>query len=89
MTDIIRLKDQAARGAHYASLLQSGEVSEALNEIERQFAGEWAGTFDAAERENLWRAVQVTRKIRKLFGEIAGDGKLATHQLSELKRLGK
>lgn len=81
------LRDRAAKGARYREMLQSGEVTEALDGIERQYADAWALCFNAEERENLWRGVQVVRKVREHFGQIAGDGKLATHQLSELKRL--
>lgn len=82
-------EERAARGSRYRELLQSGELTEALDAIERQYAEEWAKTYAADERENLWRAVQVVRKIRKHFGEMAGDGALATQQLTELRRLGK
>jgi hypothetical protein len=55
--------------------------------VEAQYVLAWANTFDAAERENLWRAVRVCRKMKEHFGSIVSDGKVATHQLSELKRL--
>lgn len=85
----MNLEQRAGRGAHYAELLRSGEVTAALDVIEEQFAGEWANTHVADERENLWRSVQIVRKIRKIFGDIASDGKIASNQIVELKRLGK
>jgi hypothetical protein len=84
---VVSPEDRAVRGVRYAELLRSGEVTEALDSIADQYADAWANCFDPHERENLWRFVQVVRKIKAQFGVLAGDGKLATYQISEAKRL--
>jgi hypothetical protein len=81
------LRERAAMGARFKEALP--DIQDGLDSIEREFADEWARTFDAGERDNLWRAVQVVRKLKSHFGEIVSSGAVATHQLSELRRLRK
>jgi hypothetical protein len=81
------LREQAERGAVYREHLPA--FHEAIDAVEAQYASAWADTFDAAERENLWRAVRVCRKMKEHFGSLVSDGTLATHLLTEIKRLGK
>jgi len=81
------LREQAERGAAYREHLPA--LQEAIDAVEAQYASAWADTFDPAERENLWRAVRVCRKMKEHFGGIVSTGPMATHQLSEIKRLGK
>ena len=81
------LRERAATGALYAEHLD--DFHAAIDAVEAQYASAWADTFDPAERENLWCAVRVCRKMKEHFGGLVSDGKLATHQLTELKRLGK
>lgn len=83
------LHERAARGARYGELLQSGEITDALDAIEEQYTEGWAGCFDAAERDNLWHAVQVVRKVKAQLSMIAGDGKLATRQIQEMRKLNR
>lgn len=80
-----KLREAAALGAKYKEHLD--EFHAAIDAVEAQYASAWADTFDAAERDNLWRAVRVCRKMKEHFGALASAGTLATHQLSELKRL--
>lgn len=63
------------------------DIHAGLTAIERQYADAWATTFDTSERENLWRAVQVVRKLQSHFGEIVSSGAVASRQLAEIKRL--
>lgn len=86
MIDEHAVRERAALGSKYREHLD--DFHAAINAIEAQYAEEWAGTFDAAERDNLWRAVRVCRKMKEHFGEFVSAGTLASHQLSELKRLG-
>jgi hypothetical protein len=81
------LRERAAIGARFKEALP--DIQDGLDAIEREYADEWARTFAPDERENLWRAVQVVRKLKSHFGEIVSSGAVATHQLSELKRLSK
>lgn len=87
MIDETALREQAATGAIYSEHLD--DLHAAIDAVERQYASAWADTFDAAERDNLWRAVRVCRKMKEHFGSLVSDGKLATHRLTELRRLGK
>lgn len=79
------LRERAALGAKYKEHLE--DFHAALDAVAKQYSEAWAMTFDAAERENLWRAVQVCRKMKEHFGDLVGAGTLASHQLSEIKRL--
>lgn len=80
-----QLREQAALGARFKEVLP--DIHEGLDAIERSYADEWARTFNSEERDNLWRSVQVVRKLKSHFGEIVSAGTVATHQLTELKRL--
>lgn len=81
------LRERAALGSVYKEHLE--DFHAAIDAVEAQYASAWADTFDPAERENLWRAVRVCRKMKEHFGGIVSDGKLASHQLTGLRRLGK
>lgn len=79
------LREQAALGAKYKEHL--ADFHAAIDAVAEQYTQSWAMTFDAAERDNLWRGVQVCRKMKEHFGSIASSGMVASHQLAELKRL--
>lgn len=81
------LREHAEIGARYREHLD--EYLSAIDAVEAQYAREWPNCHDAAARENLWRAVQVCRKMKEHFGSLVSTGTLATHQLTEIKRLGK
>lgn len=85
MIDETTLQKKAATGSIYSEHLSDFQA--AINAVETQYSSAWADTFDPAERENLWRAVRVCRKMKEHFGAIVSDGKVASHQLTELKRL--
>lgn len=87
MRDETALRERAALGARFREALP--DIQDGLDHIEAEYADEWARCFDSSERENLWRAVQVVRKLKAHFGEIVSSGTVATHQLTEIKRLGK
>jgi hypothetical protein len=82
---IDRLRERAALGAKYKEHLQ--DFLDAIDAVEAQYASAWADTFSSEERDNLWRAVRVCRKMKEHFGGIASGGTLASHQITELKRL--
>lgn len=79
--------ERAGRAARYAALMEDGELAEAFDRIERDFAEAWKTTFDAAERDNLWRAVQVVKKVREHFATAISDGRVATHRINDIKRV--
>ena len=83
--DETALREQAALGAKFKEVLP--DIHDGLDAIGAQYAEEWARTFSTDERENLWRAVQVVKKLKAHFGEIVSSGTVASHQLTEIKRL--
>lgn len=78
--------ERAGRGVVYQQLLEN-ELGEAFDAIEAQFGKAMLDCHVATERDALWQAVQVTRKLRQYFVQAATDGKLATHQMTEIARL--
>jgi sulfur transfer protein SufE len=87
MRDELALAEKAAKGSRYRELLRSGEVTDALDGIERQYAEELLNCQNHDERERLWLAVQVVRKVKAQLNSIDSDGKVAAHQLAEIRRL--
>lgn len=85
MIDEHAQRERAALGAKYREHLE--DFHAAIDAIEAQYAAAWADTFDSAERDNLWRAVRVCRKMKEHFGAFVSDGQVASHQLAELKWL--
>ena len=81
------LAERAAKGSRYRELLRSGEVGEALDAIEKQYADDLLNCQNHDERERLWLAVQVVRKVRAQLHQTDSDGKVASHQLAEIRRL--
>jgi hypothetical protein len=82
---IQELRERAALGAKYREYLP--DFLEAIDAVEQQYAAKWADTFTSEERDNLWRAVRVCRKMKEHFGSLVGSGELASHQITELQRL--
>jgi sulfur transfer protein SufE len=87
MRDELALAEKAAKGSRYRELLRSGEITDALDGIERQYADELLNCQNHDERERLWLAVQVVRKVKAQLSSIDSDGKVAAHQLAEIRRL--
>jgi sulfur transfer protein SufE len=85
--DELALAERAAKGSRYRELLRSGEVTEALDGIEKQYADDLLNCQSHDERERLWLAVQVVRKVKSQLNSIDSDGKLAARQLAEIRRL--
>jgi hypothetical protein len=81
------LRERAALGSIYKEHLD--DIRAAIEAVEDQYASAWTDCFDSAERDNLWHAVRVCRKVKEHFGSLVSAGTLATHQLTELKRLNK
>lgn len=85
MTDESGLRERASLGAKFKEHLP--DIQDALNAVEAEYVNELLNTFDRDHRDNLWRTVQVCRRLKQHFGEIVSSGALASHQLEELKRL--
>lgn len=85
MIDELALREKAALGQRYKEALP--DLHAAIDAAEAEYSKAWADTFDAAERDNLWRAVRVCRKMKEHFGSLASSGAVASHQIAELRRL--
>jgi len=79
-------EERAARGVRFRMMLD-GELGEAFDAIEADLSRALLDCHVATERDALWQAVQVARKLRLHFVEGATNGKLATHQMQEIARL--
>ena len=67
-------EERAARAVAIRALLDDASVKAAFAQIEADLVGEWRRCFDAAERDNLWRALQVMERLRSwLLSGAAGD----------------
>ena len=66
--------ERAARAAAIRALLDDANVKAAFAQVEADLVGEWRRCFDAAERDNLWRALQVMERLRSwLLSGATGD----------------
>jgi hypothetical protein len=80
-------QERASRGARYAELLRSGEITDALDGIEADYTRGMTDCHDRDERDRLWLAVQVVRKVKAQLQQIASDGRLAEGQLQQIRKL--
>jgi hypothetical protein len=80
-----RLREKAAAGATIREHLSA--IHAALDAVGEDYAKAMLDCHDRDERDNLWRAARVCRKLKEHFGTIASSGTMASHQLVELQRL--
>lgn len=73
-------EERAARAVALRALLEDQTVKDALASIEADLVTEWKATFDPAERDNLWRAINI--KDRLLSWMVSN----ASSDLAALKR---
>lgn len=73
-------EERVARAIRVKALLDDPDIKAALATIEAEMTEEWKKTHDAAERDNLWRAVNVMHRLE------AWMRSAASHDLSALKR---
>ena len=73
-------EERVARAIRIKGLLEDEDIKAALVSIEAELTDEWKRTHDAAERDNLWRAVNVLHKLK------AWMVSAASHELSAIKR---
>ena len=57
-------EERAARAVAIRALLDDPNVKTAFAQVETDLTGEWRRCFDAAERENLWRALNVMDRLQ-------------------------
>ena len=73
-------QERARRAAAVKALLDDANVRDAFAAIEADLVGEWKRSFDAQERDNLWRAVQVMERLQAWLRSAA------SHDLTALRR---
>jgi hypothetical protein len=73
-------EQRAARAVSVRALLDDPNVKDAFASIESDIMGEWRRTFDPAERENLWRAINIMDRLQTWL--LSG----ATSDLTALRR---
>ena len=65
---------RAQRAVAVRALLENQNVRDAFASIETDLTDEWRRCRDAAERENLWRAVNVVERLKTwLQSAASGD----------------
>lgn len=76
-------QERRARAFRIQAMMEDGEINAAFDEVKAEFVAEWQRTFDAGERENLWRAVRVLELVRQRMASWgAADG-----SMSAIKRI--
>ncbi len=79
--------DRLTRAARFQQAMGDGALAEAFAAVEQQLSDELLNTFDAAQRDNLWRSIQCLRKVSGFMATAVAGGRLAQHQIEELKRV--
>lgn len=80
-------EERAARSIRYADLMRDGELGEAFNAIEKEYATDLLNCRDRDERDRLWQAVQVVRKVRTHFAQAIASGRVPTSDIQALRRV--
>lgn len=73
-------EQRALRAVAVRALLEDPNIKDALSAIEADLIAEWRKCFDAGERENLWRAVQIMDRLKTWMLSAA------SHDLTALRR---
>ena len=73
-------EQRAQRAVAVRALLDDSNVREAFAAIEADLVAEWKRTFDAHERDNLWRAVNIIERLQAWLRSAA------SHDLSAIRR---
>ena len=73
-------EERASRAVAVKALLDDPNVRDAFAAIEADLVAEWKRSFDALERDNLWRAVNVMERLQAWLRSAA------SHDLAALRR---
>jgi hypothetical protein len=73
-------EQRARRAAVVRALLDDANVRDAFAAIEADLVAEWKRCFDAHERDNLWRAVNIVERLQAWLRSAA------SHDLTALRR---
>lgn len=75
-------EERRARAYRVAALMEEGELSSVLTDIQENAIARWKTCFDEVERNNLWRFVHLIDLVRGNFASIAAEGRL-----TEIRRM--
>jgi hypothetical protein len=64
-------EQRRVRASRIRELMQDGEIAAAFDDVKAQFVSQWETCRDAAERDNLWRAVDVVNRVRGSLAAMA------------------
>jgi hypothetical protein len=73
-------EERRARAIRMAALLDDPEIQDAFKSIEADLMNAWKNAFDPAERENLWRTVNLIERLQTWMRSAA------SHDLTALRR---
>lgn len=80
-------EERQARSIRYTELMADGELREAFDAIEAQYTAECMDARDIDERNRLWVAVQVVRKVRSHFAQAINSGRVLEPDMQALRRV--
>lgn len=73
-------EERVARAISVRALLDDQNVKDAFAQIEADLVDEWKRCFDAAERDNLWRALNIMDRLKTWLVSAA------SHDIAALRR---
>lgn len=82
------LREQEARGARAADLLENETLLEALKAIEDEVVNQWEAcpARDKDGKEALWQLFKTSKKLRNVLVGYVQTGKLATEQMKRWEK---
>lgn len=80
-------EERAARTARYMADMEDGTLGEAFDRIEKEYTAELLDCHVPEDRERLWLAVQVVRKVRTHFAQAIASGRVPASDMTALRRV--
>lgn len=80
-------EQEVERGRQAAAILESQAFREAVDALEKAYTDDWKNTPapDAAGRERLYVALQVSRDFVSQLVSMVASGKISAQQLAKLR----
>lgn len=80
-------EQEVERGRQAAAILESTAFKEAVEALEKAYTDDWRNTpaADAAGRERLYLALQVSRDFVAHLNSMVASGKISAQQLAKLR----
>lgn len=79
-------QEREARAIRVRALLEDGDFQSAWDDVKADFIAEWERAHDQAERENLWRAVDILNRVRSRLGSFMTGVARVDGALSAVRR---